>query len=52
MFVTRADKQHGQSKGTAYVQFQNLNAAQVALDAMDNFELAGRPSKSIHWPSE
>lgn len=38
--------QHGSSKGSAYVQFQNLSSAQMALDAMDNFELAGRNSQS------
>ncbi|GFZ49434.1 hypothetical protein JCM24511_07554 [Saitozyma sp. JCM 24511] len=32
----------GQSKGTAYVQFRELRAAQMALDAMNGFELAGR----------
>ncbi|WVR07450.1 hypothetical protein IAU60_004491 [Kwoniella sp. DSM 27419] len=33
----------GQHKGTAYVQFRELRAAQMALDAMANFDLAGRP---------
>jgi RNA recognition motif-containing protein len=46
IFAMSADRQNGQSKGTAYVQFQNLSSAQVALDAMDNFEIAGRPSES------
>ncbi|KAL7423463.1 Phosphatidylinositol-3-phosphatase SAC1 [Cryptotrichosporon argae] len=36
---------HGQSKGTAYVQFRDLSAAQMALDAMDHFELAGQAIK-------
>jgi len=31
----------GNSKGTAYVQFAELASAQMALDAMDRFELAG-----------
>lgn len=31
----------GASKGTAYVQFAELSAAQMALDAMNEFELAG-----------
>ncbi|TXT05816.1 uncharacterized protein COLE_07136 [Cutaneotrichosporon oleaginosum] len=31
----------GASKGTAYVQFAELSAAQMALDAMNDFELAG-----------
>ncbi|WRT68315.1 uncharacterized protein IL334_005291 [Kwoniella shivajii] len=33
----------GMKKGTAYVQFKDLRAAQMALDAMAGFELAGRP---------
>ncbi|RXK40201.1 hypothetical protein M231_02475 [Tremella mesenterica] len=33
----------GQSKGTAYVQFHDLKSAQTALDAMNGFEIAGRP---------
>nr|XP_031860029.1 uncharacterized protein CI109_004637 [Kwoniella shandongensis]KAA5527101.1 hypothetical protein CI109_004637 [Kwoniella shandongensis] len=33
----------GMRKGTAYVQFKELRAAQMALDAMANFDLAGRP---------
>ncbi|OCF42728.1 RNA-binding protein 39 [Kwoniella heveanensis CBS 569] len=33
----------GMRKGTAYVQFKTLASAQMALDAMANFELAGRP---------
>lgn len=41
--------QTGQSKGTAYVQFRELRAAQMALDAMNGFELAGRQSES-HAP--
>ncbi|ORX38594.1 hypothetical protein BD324DRAFT_621521 [Kockovaella imperatae] len=32
----------GESKGTAYVQFKDLRSAQMALDAMNGFELAGR----------
>lgn len=32
----------GASKGTAYVQFAELSAAQMALDAMNDFELAGQ----------
>lgn len=31
----------GASKGSAYVQFAELSAAQMALDAMNEFELAG-----------
>lgn len=31
----------GASKGIAYVQFAELSAAQMALDAMNDFELAG-----------
>ncbi|ORY35622.1 hypothetical protein BCR39DRAFT_511177 [Naematelia encephala] len=37
----------GTSKGTAYVQFKELKSAQMALDAMNNFELAGRPIRVI-----
>ncbi|WWC90784.1 uncharacterized protein L201_005721 [Kwoniella dendrophila CBS 6074] len=33
----------GQKKGTGYVQYKELRAAQMALDAMAGFELAGRP---------
>ncbi|WVQ82007.1 hypothetical protein IAT38_004134 [Cryptococcus sp. DSM 104549] len=33
----------GLRKGTAYVQFKELSAAQMALDAMNGFDLAGRP---------
>lgn len=32
----------GNSRGTAYVQFRELASAQMALDAMHGFELAGR----------
>lgn len=32
----------GNSKGTAYIQFQDVTSAQMALDAMDRFELAGQ----------
>ncbi|KAK4683787.1 RNA-binding protein 23/39, partial [Tremellales sp. Uapishka_1] len=35
--------QSGRSKGTAYVQFKDLPSAQMALDAMNEFDLAGRP---------
>lgn len=37
--------QSGGSKGTAYVQYQNLRGAQMALDAMNGFELANRFSE-------
>jgi RNA recognition motif-containing protein len=48
--VRYADQiQTGQSKGTAYVQFRELRAAQMALDAMNGFDLAGRQSES-HIP--
>nr|XP_019006873.1 RNA-binding protein 39 [Kwoniella mangroviensis CBS 8507]OCF70334.1 RNA-binding protein 39 [Kwoniella mangroviensis CBS 8507] len=33
----------GMKKGTGYVQYKELQAAQMALDAMAGFELAGRP---------
>ncbi|WVQ74830.1 hypothetical protein IAR50_004437 [Cryptococcus sp. DSM 104548] len=33
----------GLKKGTAYVQYKDLRAAQMAQDAMAGFELAGRP---------
>nr|XP_019011420.1 RNA-binding protein 39 [Kwoniella pini CBS 10737]OCF50201.1 RNA-binding protein 39 [Kwoniella pini CBS 10737] len=33
----------GMKKGTGYVQYKDLKAAQMALDAMAGFELAGRP---------
>lgn len=39
--------QHGSPKGTAYVQFRELRSAQMALDAMNGFELAGRASKLV-----
>lgn len=35
----------GTSKGTAYIQFAELNSAQMALDAMNNFELADKTIK-------
>lgn len=43
--------QSGNPKGTAYVQFKDLRSAQMALDAMAGFELAGRTSKSRVMPS-
>ncbi|WVW85709.1 hypothetical protein I302_107747 [Kwoniella bestiolae CBS 10118] len=33
----------GMKKGTGYVQYKELQSAQMALDAMAGFELAGRP---------
>ena len=45
------DRQHGQPKGTAYVQFMNLRDAQMALDAMNGFELAGRTSEFLFLPA-
>lgn len=38
--------QSGESKGTAYVQYKEIRSAQMALDAMNQFELAGRISES------
>lgn len=40
-FVDLHTDMAGNSKGSAYVQFAELSAAQMALDAMNDFELAG-----------
>jgi hypothetical protein len=37
-------EQHGSPKGTAYVQFANLRSAEMALDTLNGYELAGRTS--------
>ena len=49
VFVKTAatDAQNGASKETAYVQFKDLRSAQMAVDAMNGFELAGRNSESL-----
>jgi hypothetical protein len=49
VFADGWETQSGNPKGTAYVQFKDLRSAQMALDAMAGFELAGRTSESA-WP--
>ncbi|KAI9637373.1 uncharacterized protein MKK02DRAFT_23907, partial [Dioszegia hungarica] len=46
-FIDQHLDHHGHPKGTAYIQFRELRAAQMALDAMNGFELAGRTIKAM-----